>query len=148
MYVEIATPADIPALSELLSTLFSQEREFTPNPQAQSRGLSQIIGNPETGAVFLARRGGQVVGMVSILFTISTALGGRAALLEDMVVSPHCRGAGVGTRLLTHAIAFAREQGCKRVTLLTDGENVMAQRFYEKHGFVMSGMIPMRLSLE
>lgn len=148
MCVEIATSADIPALSELLSTLFSQEREFTPNRRAQSRGLSQIIGNPETGAVFLARHGGQVVGMVSILFTISTALGGRVAFLEDMVVSPHCRGAGVGARLLAHATAFARAQGCKRVTLLTDGGNAMAQRFYEKHGFAVSSMIPMRLSLE
>lgn len=148
MQIEKATSADIPALSELLSTLFSQEREFTPNPRAQSRGLSQIIGDPETGAVFLARHGGQVVGMVSILFTISTVLGGRAALLEDMVVSPHCRGAGVGAQLLTHATTFARAQGCKRVTLLTDGENAATQRFYEKHGFVVSSMIPMRLSLE
>ena len=147
MQIEKATPADIPALSELLSALFSQEAEFTPNSEAQAKGLNQIIGNPEVGAVLVAREGGQVIGMVNLLFTVSTALGGQVALLEDMVVSSQARGAGVGSELLDHAISFARAQGCKRITLLTDRENESAQRFYGKKGFVVSGMVPMRLSL-
>ena len=147
MQIEKATPADIPALSELLSALFSQEAEFTPNSEAQAKGLNQIIGNPEVGAVLVAREGGQVVGMVNLLFTVSTALGGQVALLEDMVVSSQARGAGVGSELLDQAISFARAQGCKRITLLTDRENESAQRFYGKKGFVVSGMVPMRLSL-
>ncbi len=147
MQIEKATPADIPALSELLSALFSQEAEFTPNSEAQAKGLNQIIGNPEVGAVLVAREGGQVVGMVNLLFTVSTALGEQVALLEDMVVSSQARGAGVGSELLDQAISFARAQGCKRITLLTDRENESAQRFYGKKGFVVSGMVPMRLSL-
>ena len=147
MQIEKATPADIPALSELLSALFSQEAEFTPNSEAQAKGLNQIIRNPEVGAVLVAREGGQVVGMVNLLFTVSTALGGQVALLEDMVVSSQARGAGVGSELLDQAISFARAQGCKRITLLTDRENESAQRFYGKKGFVVSGMVPMRLSL-
>ena len=147
MQIEKATPADIPALSELLSALFSQEAEFTPNSEAQAKGLNQIIRNPEVGAVLVAREGGQVVGMVNLLFTVSTALGGQVALLEDMVVSSQARGAGVGSELLDQAISFARAQGCKRITLLTDRENESAQRFYGKKGFVVSCMVPMRLSL-
>jgi len=148
MQIEKATPADIPALSELLSALFSQEAEFTPNSEAQAKGLNQIIGNPEVGAVLVAREGGQVVGMVNLLFTVSTALGGQVALLEDMVVSSQARGAGVGSELLDQAISFARAQGCKRITLLTDRENESAQRFYGKKGFVVSGMVPMRRDIK
>ena len=147
MHIEKATSADIPALSELLSALFSQEEEFTPNPEAQSKGLAQIINHPEAGAVLLARQGGQVVGMANLLFTVSTALGERVALLEDMVVSSSARRAGVGTRLLAEAISFSRSQGCKRITLLTDRANEAAQRFYGRQGFVASNMVPMRLSL-
>ncbi|NJM11671.1 MAG: GNAT family N-acetyltransferase [Synechococcaceae cyanobacterium SM1_2_3] len=147
MHIEKATSADIPALSELLSALFSQEEEFTPNPEAQSKGLAQIINHPDAGAVLLARKGGQVVGMVNLLFTVSTALGERVALLEDMVVSSQERGVGVGTQLLVEAIAFARSHGCRRITLLTDRTNGAAQRFYGKQGFVASSMIPMRLAL-
>ena len=68
-------------------------------------------------------------------------------MLEDMVVSSQARGAGVGSELLDQAISFARAQGCKRITLLTDRENESAQRFYDKKGFVVSGMVPMRRSL-
>ncbi|MBI5462118.1 MAG: GNAT family N-acetyltransferase [Gammaproteobacteria bacterium] len=147
MLVETATAADIPALSDLLSVLFSQEAEFTPDPEAQQRGLARIINDPEVGAVLVARQGDQIVGMVNLLFAISTALGERVALLEDMVVLPAGRGTGVGTKLLSEAISYARVQGCKRITLLTDRGNESAQRFYAKQGFVVSSMIPMRLSL-
>jgi ribosomal protein S18 acetylase RimI-like enzyme len=85
--------------------------------------------------------------MVNLLYTVSTALGARVALLEDMVVAPQARGRGLGSALLTHAIAHARSQGCRRITLLTDGVNDSAQRFYARHGFTGSGMVPMRMSL-
>jgi len=147
MLVDNATAADIPALIDLLSILFSQEAEFRPNADAQQKGLARIIANPEIGAVLLARQGNQVIGMVNLLFTVSTALGERVALLEDMVVLPASRSTGVGEKLLSEAISFSRVQGCKRITLLTDRSNESAQRFYAKQGFVESGMVPMRLSL-
>lgn len=147
MLIEKATVADIAALSELLSVLFSQEVEFTPDTEAQRRGLARIIDNPEAGVVLVARKNNTIVGMVNLLFTISTALGERVALLEDMIVLPSGRGKGVGAKLLSEAIALARVQGCKRMTLLTDQSNKSAQRFYAKQGFETSSMVPMRLSL-
>jgi GNAT superfamily N-acetyltransferase len=145
--VEPARAADIPALATLLATLFAQEAEFRPDLDAHRRGLANIIGRPELGAILVAREQGAVVGMVNLLFTMSTALGARVALLEDMVVAPPARGRGVGAALLAQAIAHARAQGCRRITLLTDGVNEAAQRFYARHGFTASGMLPMRLAL-
>lgn len=146
MHIETATLADIPVLSSLLNVLFTQEAEFTPDPAAQARGLELIIGNPATGTVLLARnREGEVQGMVNLLWTVSTALGARVGLLEDMVVAPASRGLGVGSRLLNAAIAEAERQGCRRLTLLTDTDNVDAQRFYLRQGFVASPMAPWRL---
>jgi GNAT superfamily N-acetyltransferase len=148
MQIQIATGEDIPALSDLLSVLFSQEVEFTSDDEAQRRGLARILGNPESGVVLVAKDGKLVVGMVNLLFTVSTALGAPVALLEDMVVSPKVRGGGVGSALLQQAISIARANGCKRVTLLTDRSNASAQRFYGKHGFTASAMLPMRLVLD
>jgi ribosomal protein S18 acetylase RimI-like enzyme len=62
-------------------------------------------------------------------------------------VHPNWRGQGVGERLMREAIAGARAAGCTRVTLLTDGDNAAARRFYERLGFVKSSMVPMRLGL-
>ena len=85
--------------------------------------------------------------LLGVLFLPSTALGGRVALLEDMVVRPDARGGGAGSRLLAAATEFARSAGCLRITLLTDAHNAAAQRFYGRHGFTRSAMIPMRLLL-
>lgn len=145
--IELATEADIPALAELLGVLFTQEAEFTPDPRAQRRGLAQLVGHPQTGAVLVVRDGDAITAMVNLLFTVSTALGERVALLEDMVVAPAARGAGVGSALLGEAIAFARRSGCRRITLLTDGDNEAARRFYARQGFTASAMVPYRLTL-
>ncbi|MNY66030.1 putative phosphinothricin acetyltransferase YwnH [compost metagenome] len=78
---------------------------------------------------------------------MSTALGARVALLEDMVVDTGARGTGIGSALLEQAIAHARDSGCRRITLLTDGDNAAAQRLYRRHGFGRSPMVPLRLAL-
>jgi ribosomal protein S18 acetylase RimI-like enzyme len=138
---------DVPALSALLAQLFAQEHEFKPDGGAQRRGLSMIIRNPDQGIILVAREGDAVVAMVNLLYTISTALGERVATLEDMMVSHRCRGTGVGSALLRHAIQHCEDSGIKRITLLTDPDNDTAQRFYEGHGFRRSAMVPMRLHL-
>jgi GNAT superfamily N-acetyltransferase len=143
-----ATLADIPSLCDLLEILFSQEVEFEPDRDAQSRGLAAIIGNPDVGHVLAARRGAEILAMVGLLYTVSTALGAKVALLEDLVVRPQDRAGGIGSRLLQYATDFARERGCKRITLLTDGDNRGAQRFYGRHGFSPSSMVPLRLPLD
>lgn len=147
MRIVKATEADVPALTDLLSLLFAQEAEFTPDPEAQRRGLLRIITNSEVGVVLIARENSAVLGMVGLLYTVSTALGERVALLEDMIVAPEARGFGVGSRLLQQAVRVAKACGCKRITLLTDRSNQAAQRFYQRHGFEMSTMVPLRLTL-
>ncbi len=146
--ITAATLNDLPALCSLLNALFTQEAEFQPDEAAQRRGLTRIITQPDVGLIVVAREGGQVRGMVNLLYTVSTALGERVALLEDMVVSPSRRGTGLGRQLLQGAIGLARAQGCRRITLLTDGDNVAARRFYEREGFSVSGMVPYRLALD
>jgi ribosomal protein S18 acetylase RimI-like enzyme len=147
MHVSPATADDLPALCDLLGMLFAQEAEFLPDPERQAAGLRAILDRPEVGKVLVLRDGPQAVGMVSLLFLPSTALGGRVAMLEDMVVRPDTRGGGAGSRLLQTAVEFARAAGCLRLTLLTDVDNAAAQRFYTRHGFGRSAMIPMRLML-
>ena len=147
MKIAPATQADIPALAALLSELFTQEVEFSPDTDAQLRGLARIIGNPATGMILVAKNGDAVLGMANILFTVSTALGAQVAILDDFVVTANARGGGIGGKLLEQAIAVARRNGCKRITLMTDRVNEAAQRLYARHGFVASSMVPFRLSL-
>ncbi len=107
-----------------------------------------ILADPGLGKVFVARDGKTVVATASLLYTISTAEGGRAALFEDLVVRPDYRQQGIGARLLEHVIGEARADGLLRLTLLTDMQNERAQVLYRKHGFTGSPMKPMRLKLK
>jgi GNAT superfamily N-acetyltransferase len=145
--IAVAVHEDIPELCRLLTILFSQEEDFQPDEAAQTRGLSAVIADPQVGHILVARQDGVVIGMVNLLYTISTALGDRVGLLEDMVVDADVRGSGAGSLLLKQAIELARTNGCKRITLLTDRTNEAAQRFYQRHGFISSAMTPLRLML-
>jgi GNAT superfamily N-acetyltransferase len=109
-----ASAKDLPALVELLGVLFAQEADFVPDAGKQQRALEAILGDPRIGRIYVAREGSQVVGMVSTLYTISTAEGGKAAWLEDMVVRPECRGRGIGAALLAHAVVGAGRGGAGR----------------------------------
>ncbi len=142
-----ATLEDIPQLCGLLEQLFSQEAEFTPDSARQTRALKQIIENENIGSIYVAHRDGSAIGMVNMLYSVSTALGERVALLEDMIIDAAHRGENIGASLLEYALTCSREKGVKRVTLLTDGDNKAAHRFYENMGFEASGMVPFRLQM-
>ena len=143
--IEPATEADLDELSQMLSGLFAQEGDFRPDKEKQLRGLRLIFEQPSRGRVFVLRRNGAIVGMINLLFTISTAEGGFVILLEDLVIHKQYQGKGYGSRLLQHAIDFAKQKNFLRVTLLTDRPENVAQEFFRHHGFVESSMIPMRL---
>lgn len=143
-HIEQATLEDLPQLTELLRDLFSHEGDFTPDPARQMRGLRLLLEQPNRGRIFVLRQHERILGMINLLFTISTAEGGVVILLEDLVIHQDFRGHGLGSRLLKHALSYAREKDFKRITLLTDRMNEDAQRFYKKHGFFDSAMLPMR----
>lgn len=145
--IEPATEADLDELSDLLGELFEQESDFRPNKDKQLRGLRLIFEQPNRGRVFVLRRDGAIVGMINLLFTISTAEGGFVILLEDLVIHKEYQGKGYGSKLLNHAIEFARQKNFLRITLLTDRPENIAQEFFRRHEFHESSMIPMRLLL-
>ena len=145
---ETANSADLPRLVELLGILFESEAEFAPDPEKQRAALQAILADPAKGKVFVARAGREVVAMASLLYTISTAEGGKAAIFEDLVTAPEYRKRGIGEALLKHVVAEARKEGVLRITLLTDMQNERAQAMYRRVGFVGSPMKPMRLKLK
>lgn len=142
--IRIANKADINALIELLNELFTQDIEFEPNYEKQKTGLEKIIENSDIGNILILQEDNKIIGMVSILYSISTALGGKVGILEDMIIAKPYRGKGLGKLLLNSAIEFAKKNDCLRLTLLTDFNNDRAINFYKRLGFKKSDMIPMR----
>jgi ribosomal protein S18 acetylase RimI-like enzyme len=144
----LAAAKELPRLVELLGILFESEAEFSADAEKQRVALQAILADPGKGKIYVAREGRLVVAMASLLYTISTAEGGKAAIFEDLVVAPEHRKRGIGEALLKHVVAEARNEGVLRITLLTDMQNERAQAMYRRVGFVGSPMKPMRLKIK
>jgi GNAT superfamily N-acetyltransferase len=147
LVIRLATLNDIENLADLLGELFSQEREFSPDRTAQIRGLALLFERGEAVRIVVAHAGARVVAMGVLHYTVSTYLGTKVAMLEDVVVTASHRGSGAGKQLMAHIIEQARSDGAHRITLLTDHDNVAARGFYESFGFVRSSMQPYRLMI-
>lgn len=144
MKIQQATLSDIQSLLNLLTYLFSKEEEFIPNQNNQIKSLKEIVNNPDIGIIFLAKKDNEIIGMVSLLYSISTALGGRVALLEDMVIKEEYQNQKVGSKLINYSLDYLKKSNVKRVTLLTDNNNFKAHDFYKKNGFKKSEMVAFR----
>lgn len=131
---------DIESLTTLLGDLFQIESDFVPNAALQEAGLKQLLTQP--GAIVLvAELKGEVVGMCSVQTTISTAEGGPAGILEDMIVSSNARRRGIGKILLNAAERWSTEHGLTRLQLLAEADNDGAASFYKTLGWQSSGLI-------
>ena len=59
--------------------------------------------------------------------------------INNLALRPQFRTQGIGTALLHHVLAEARELGARRATLEVRASNDPAQRLYERLGFYVAG---------
>jgi ribosomal-protein-alanine N-acetyltransferase len=58
--------------------------------------------------------------------------------INNVAVRPRYRGRGIGTALLHHVLAEARQLGARRATLEVRASNEAARRLYERLGFYVA----------
>lgn len=104
-------------------------------PEALKRSLALFVERPELGFVWMARRGGEVVGCCVVCYAISTSRGSLVAKLDDVNVRPGLEGQGVGSAMLGVLKDELRRAGVTRIDTATHFDNPRARRFYERHGF-------------
>jgi ribosomal protein S18 acetylase RimI-like enzyme len=139
MMIRRACYDDIDAMAGLLSELFAIEDDFSIDIEKQSRGLKLLL---DTSSVILlvAESKEGVIAMASLQTLISTAMGEKVGLIEDVIVTEAYRGEGIGKALLEALIAESESAGLKRLALGADHRNHKAIAFYQKQGFSISKM--------
>jgi len=137
LIVERASASDLESLLPLVSAY----REFYGQQEDAVRERALITHHLATGTstIFLARRGGQVVGFVQLFQTYSTVWLGPSLILEDLFVRSDARGVGIATKLLEQALAYAREIRAVGMFLETAMDNRTAQSVYERAGWTREG---------
>ncbi len=135
--------SDLDGMTKLLWQLFSIETDFTPDEEKQRRGLELLLAVP--GAyIIVAVDADYVVGMATLQTLVSTAEGGRVGLVEDVVVDREYRGNGIGSALLNHLRAWARENSLGRLQLAADCGNGAALEFYRSRGWKQTQLVILR----
>jgi ribosomal protein S18 acetylase RimI-like enzyme len=79
-----------------------------------------------------------VVGLAHHVMHPHTWGTGDVCELEDLVVHPDHRGTGVGRALIEALELRARELGCDTVSRVTEGDNEVARRLYDRIGTLSS----------
>jgi len=83
---------------------------------------------------------GEVVGVITLVETISLYAGGHIGVLNELYVVPEYRSEGVGKILLDAAKELGEERGWVRLEVTTPGdEYARTLRFYEREGFLLIG---------
>lgn len=127
---------DIDDLVGLLKQLFAIEKDFEFNEEKHKKGLLLMLeGCGKHKTIKVALLDNTIVGMCTAQTRISTAKGGVAAILEDLVVDQECREEGVGKALLAHMAHWARQRGIQDLQLLADKNNSRALAFYNKQNW-------------
>jgi GNAT superfamily N-acetyltransferase len=135
---------DINQMVALLKELFSIEKDFTFNESAQRQGLLMMLDGNEKRCIMVAESGDQIIGMCSAQLLVSTAEGGMAALIEDMVVAKSYQRQGIGKRLLLSVEKWVHKKKAKRIQLLADRNNINALDFYKKQKWSATQLICLR----
>ena len=115
---------------EAVARLLPQLSGTAPAPDRAS--VDRLL-RSEANTLLLARSGGRVVGMLTlIVFPLPSGLRSR---VEDVVVDDGARGQGVGAALTREALRLARKAGATTVDLTSRPSRQAANRLYGRLGF-------------
>ncbi|RTR34092.1 GNAT family N-acetyltransferase [Robertmurraya yapensis] len=134
-----ASTADVPQLKDLmLSYIVDFYHQQKPNEDELVGLIHHLINNPSSGLQFVAEENGELLGFSTLYFTFSTLKVKKAAILNDLFVSPSARGIKIGEALFQKNVDYIRANDFASMTWETAKDNVVAQGLYNKMGGQLS----------
>ena len=94
----------------------------------------ELFGEKSVIRAVVAWEDDKPVGFALYFFNFSTFLTRRGLYLEDLYVTPKCRGKGYGKQLMRHLARVAKQEGCGRFEWSVLDWNEPAIGFYESLG--------------
>jgi GNAT superfamily N-acetyltransferase len=127
--IRLATPADVPDLTQLAGQL-----GYPSTTEQVAPRFDALTGKPDENALFVAEVGGRVAGWVHV-HLYSLLVDDPEAEIGGLVVDASLRGQGLGAQLMAAAEAWAREKGCPSVYLRSNTLRSEAHTFYQGLGY-------------
>ncbi|NKK70095.1 GNAT family N-acetyltransferase [Rhizobium leguminosarum bv. viciae] len=138
IFIRQARKDDLPALVAMFAADALGGHGDTTEAEAfpdYLRAFAVIEASPDQ-TLYVAERGGEVVGTFQTMVTTSlTGRGSSAMIIEAVQTRTDMRGQGIGGLMIEFAIAEAKGRGIGRVALTSNAIRKDAHRFYERLGF-------------
>jgi GNAT superfamily N-acetyltransferase len=128
----LATPADADAIARMLYDFNTEFDVASPPVEVLAARLRDLLAGDDTFAIL---SGDPPAGLALVTVRPNVWYAGPVALLDEMYVVPDQRDRGIGSAVIEHLLAIARERGFGLVEINVDEGDVDAQRFYVHHGF-------------
>lgn len=139
MKVRSANPADARDAADIVRLIDAYARDArgggAPLPQVVRERLASGLAAHPTSHAWLAFDGDEAVGVCIGFIGFSTFNARPLLNIHDLAVLASHRGRGIGRALLVAAETLAREQGCCKMTLEVQQDNLPARGLYERFGF-------------
>ena len=119
--------------------------QLSPNASVPSKSELEDIINSNNTIIILAEEDG-IVGVLTLVFNKIPS--GNKVWIEDVVVDNAARGKGVGEELTRFAIKYVANKGIKQINLTSSPERIVANKIYQKLGFIKRGTNVYRLTIE
>jgi GNAT superfamily N-acetyltransferase len=129
-----ATAEDAALILRFITDLAIYEKAEHEVLASEADIKQSLFGEDSTASAFICNIDNKPVGYAVYFFNYSTWLGKPGLYLEDLYVSPECRGAGAGMALLKHLAKIAVAKGCGRFEWNVLDWNEPAIQFYESIG--------------
>ena len=110
------------------------ERQLFPDEPWTDRTFWSELGQVDTRSYVVALDAEELVGYAGLCDYPDEAW------VQTLAVAPAAQGSGLGGRLLTALLGEAARRRAPAVSLEVRADNVPAQRLYERHGFVRTGV--------
>jgi len=118
----------------VLISLFKEFALFEKLPEKMTNSVEQMLREKEYLTGFVAVNDvDEIVGYATYFFGYYTWIG-KSLYMDDLYVRPDFRGAGVGTKLISEVIAFAKAENCKKLRWQVSEWNQPAIDFYKSLG--------------